>query len=302
MTSTDSPSLRALGYIIFGAAMVSFTSVFVELAHVGPTVSAFYRMLFGGLILLGITLLRGDRLWFGWKSLPILFICAFLFSLDLFFWHRSINFVGPGLATILGNMQVFFVALLAVWVLKEKLGWRLMVAIPFAVLGLFLIVRTGWGQQGGEVKLGVLYGLLTAFSYALYILTLRKSQSAGQKLRYSLFANMAWISLLSAVFLGITVVVEPHAHFGIPDLQTWGALIGLGVTGQVLGWVFISKGLPEVDASVGGLALLLQPALAFMWDIWFFDRPTTGLEYLGAGIVLLAIYLGASKKKKEKRK
>lgn len=297
MTSTDSPSLQALGYIIFGAAMVSFTSVFVELANVGPTVSAFYRMLFGGLILLLLTIIRGDRLWFGWKSLGIPFLCAFLFSLDLFFWHRSINFVGPGLATILGNMQVFFVALLAVLFLKEKLGWRLMVAIPFAVLGLFLIVRTGWGEQGGEVKLGVLYGLLTAFSYALYILVLRKSQSAEQKLRYSLFANMAWISLISALLLGLTVVVEPAAHFGIPDLQSWGALIGLGIMGQVLGWVFISKGLPQVDASVAGLTLLLQPALAFLWDIWFFGRPTTGLEYAGAAIVLGAIYLGSSKKK-----
>jgi len=278
--------------------MVSFTSVFVELANVGPTVSAFYRMLFGGIILLAVTVIRSDRLWLGAKSLLIPFLCAFLFSLDLFFWHRSINYVGPGLATILGNMQVFFVAALAVWFLKEKLGWRLMVAIPVAVLGLFLIVRTGWGASGGRVEMGVFYGLLTALSYAFYILTLRKSQSSGQKLRYSLFANMAWISLLSALILGITVMVEPHAQFDIPDMQTWGALLGLGVMGQVLGWVFISKGLPHVNASVAGLSLLIQPALAFMWDILFFGRPTTALEYLGAVIVLGAIYLGSTQNKK----
>ena len=295
---TDSQtSLRAIGYIIFGAAMVSFTSVLVELTNVGPTVSAFYRMFFGGLILLVITVAKRDHLWFGLKSLGIPLVCALLFSMDLFFWHRSINFVGPGLATILGNMQVFFVALLAVLFLKEKLGWRLLVAIPFAVVGLFMIVRTGWGEEGGQVEMGVLYGLLTALSYALYILTLRKSQSAGHKLRYSLITNMMWISLMSAAILGLTVFFEPGAHFGIPDYQTLWALIGLGVAGQVLGWVFISKGLPHVNASVAGLALLLQPALAFMWDILFFDRPTTSLEYIGATIVLGAIYLGATKNK-----
>lgn len=299
MTNSDSPSLRALGFITFGAAMVSFTSVFVELAHVGPTVSAFYRMFFGGIILLVISLIRKDQLWLGIKSMAIPFLCAFLFSMDLFFWHRSINFVGPGLATILGNMQVFFVAVLAVWFLKEKLGWRLIVAIPIAVAGLFLIVRTGWGEQGGAVQFGVLYGLLTALCYAFYILTLRKSQSADQKLKYSLFANMTWICLIAAALLGVTVLVEPQAHFGIPDLQTWGALIALGIVGQVLGWVFISKGLPDVNASVAGLALLLQPALAFMWDILFFDRPTTALEYVGAAVVLGAIYLGSSRSKKK---
>jgi drug/metabolite transporter (DMT)-like permease len=290
-------SLRAIGYIIFGAAMVSFTSVLVELANVGPTVSAFYRMFFGGAILLVVAVVKKDRLWFGLKNLAIPLVCAFLFSMDLFFWHRSINFVGPGLATILGNMQVFFVALLAVLFLKEKLGWRLLVAIPFAVVGLFMIVRTGWGQEGGRVEMGVLYGLLTALSYALYILVLRKSQSAGYKLRFSLIPNMMWISLMSAAILGVTVMVESEAHFSIPDLQTWGALIGLGIMGQVLGWVFISKGLPHVNASVAGLALLLQPALAFGWDILFFNRPTTTLEYVGATIVLAAIYLGATKTK-----
>lgn len=289
------PSLRAIGHIVFGAAMVSFTSVLVELTNVGPTVSAFYRMFFGGLILLSVAVVKRDRLWFGMKNLAIPLVCAFLFSMDLFFWHRSINFVGPGLATILGNMQVFFVAVLAVLFLKEKLGWRLLVAIPFAVVGLFMIVRTGWGEEGGAVKMGVLYGLLTALSYALYILVLRKSQSSGYKLRFSLIPNMMWISLMSAVILGATVVFEPEAHFGIPDLQTWAALLGLGVMGQVLGWVFISKGLPHVNVSVAGLALLLQPALAFGWDILFFGRSTTTLEYVGAAIVLAAIYLGATK-------
>ncbi|GAA5522494.1 DMT family transporter [Aliifodinibius salicampi] len=293
----NNTSLHAFAYIILGATLVSFTSVLVELAHTGPTVSAFYRMFFGGIILLGISLFRQDRLWISFKGLGIPFLCALFFSMDLFFWHRSIIYVGPGLATILGNMQVFFVALFAVWLLKEKLSWQLMAAIPTAVVGLFLIVRTGWGQQDGAIKLGVLYGILTALCYALYILTLRKSRSDGNENLFSIFSNMSWICLLSALLLGITVVVEPGAGFAIPDLQTWGALLGLGIVGQVFGWVLISKGLPDVNASVAGLAILLQPALAFIWDILFFDRPTTTLEYVGAVIVLAGIYIGFTGRK-----
>lgn len=291
-TSSLSSPARALLYIIIGSSMVSFTSVFVELAHVGPTVSAFYRVLFGGLILMTISLIRSDQLWLGIKSLALPFGCAFFFSLDLFFWHRSIEFVGPGLATILGNMQVFFVALFAVWFLREKLSWRLMISIPVAIFGLFLIVRTGWGQHDGAIKLGVLYGLLTAISYAGYVLFLRKSRPGRNQQSFSIFANMGWISLLAALLLGMSAVVEGSSLL-IPDLQTWGALLGLGIMGQVCGWVLISKGLPDVDATIGGLAILMQPALAFLWDILFFSRPTTPLEYLGGVIVLAAIYLGS---------
>lgn len=288
---------RSLGIIILGAILVSFTSVFVNLAHVGPSVSAFYRMFFGGLVLIVVTWLRKDKWWNGFRGLWLPVLCALFFSLDLFFWHRSILYVGPGLATILGNMQVFFVALFAVLFLNEKLGWQRLVSIPVAMAGLFLIVRTGWYEQSVNFKTGVAFGLLTALLYAWYILALRKSRSAAYKQKTSLLGNMAIISLLSAAFLGISVVIESDAGFVIPDLQSWGALLGLGLVGQVFGWVMISKGLPDVDASAAGLALLLQPALAFGWDILIFNRPTTVMEYIGAFVVLAAVYMGSIKDK-----
>ena len=47
----DAPLPRAaLVQMIVGAAAISTTSLFVEVAHVGPTMSAFYRMAFGGLL------------------------------------------------------------------------------------------------------------------------------------------------------------------------------------------------------------------------------------------------------------
>src|SRR5699024_2773412 len=173
--------------------MVSFTSVFVELAHVGPTVSAFYRMFFGGIVLGALAVVRGNRLWYGLKSLGLPFLCALFFSLDLFMWHRSINYVGPGLATILANFQVFFVAVWAVIFLKERLNRRLVIAIPFAVAGLFMIILADWMQPG--VRMGLLFGLLAAVSYSFYILFLRKSQSVRQR-KHTPIPNMAWICLI----------------------------------------------------------------------------------------------------------
>jgi len=48
-----------------------------------------------------------------------------------------------------------------------------------------------------------------------------------------------------------------------------------------------------VTATEAGLALLLQPALSFLWDIVFFGRVLTSAEAAGAAITLLAIYLGS---------
>lgn len=54
---------------------------------------------------------------------------------------------------------------------------------------------------------------------------------------------------------------------------------------------------PELafEASHVGPVLLLQPALAFVWDILFFARPTTPLDLLGVLLTLFAIYPGVAR-------
>ena len=39
-------------HLIAGAVMTSFSGVWVKVSHVSPTISAFYRVLFGGIFLL----------------------------------------------------------------------------------------------------------------------------------------------------------------------------------------------------------------------------------------------------------
>ncbi len=289
--------LKGIGLVALGAFFISFSAVFVVWANVGPTISAFYRMLIGGLILVGLAWFRGRPLWQGIQPLQFVGICAFFISLDLVVWHASIFHIGPGLATIIANFQVFVLGLAGIFWYGERPSIRLWVAIPVALVGLFLLVGIEWEQADDAYKLGVGLALIAAVSYGIYILFLRQSQL--NKTRLPVTANMGWISLSSALLMGSYGAFFGHSSFAIPDLQTWGALLGLGIFCQVLGWVSISSGLSKIDASTGGLILLLQPSLAFIWDILFFGRPTSIYDVTGAVIALSAIYLGITRKKKK---
>ena len=276
-----------------GALMLSFSAVFVKWAHVGPTVSGFYRMFFGALILLGAVLVKKERLFHGSHHLKIVFICGLLFALDITLWHRSIHFIGPGLATLMANFQVFFLALFGMTILKEKSNWKFFVAIPTAVFGLYLIVAPNWNAMGDEYRAGVVLALVAAISYAGYILVLRNFQS---KFTVSAFSTIGLIALITAFILALEAVAINESVV-IPDAQSWVALLGYGLFSQVLGWVLISNGLPKIEASRAGLILLLQPTFSFVWDILFFNRPTTWLEVVGALMALFAIYMGVTAKK-----
>lgn len=281
---------RALWRMSAGAALISTTSIFVRWAHVSPTLSGFYRMLFGAAMLLVLLFLRRQSRDFVMRDYLWMLLPAFAFASDLFVWHRSIAYIGPGLATLAANFQVFILAIVGVVFFHERLTLRFVAGVALALFGLWLLVGTGWASFTPQFRIGVWLGLFTGVCYAVYLLSLRRAQAVRRALTpvRALFLN----SLLSAVILGVVVLGE-GSGFAIPDVQSWAALLGLGFFGQVLGWVLIASAMPQLPASLVGLLLLLQPALSFVLDVVLFSRPTSGLDWLGLALSLVGIFIGS---------
>ncbi len=295
MATNNATAVRvsATAQLVVGAALISFSPVFVKLAQVGPTAAGFYRTLFGGMALAAI-LVFGKRRRLGRRAAALAAVAGMLLAIDLAVWHRSIQLVGPGLATILGNFQVFVLAAFGIVALRERPSIRLVLAVPMAMLGLFLIFGLRWDRLGTDFKLGVLFGGLTAVFYAAFLLVLRAAQR--QRDSGSAVTTMALLSFTAAIFLLISVRLEGES-LSIPDAGTWAALVAYALVSQVVGWVMIARALPGVDASRAGLILLLQPSLAFIWDVLFFQRATAVTDVVGVALALAAIYLGASGKR-----
>lgn len=305
----------ALLRMVAGAALISTTSIFVRYAHVAPTVSAFYRVAFGGVMLAILLTVRGQ--WRGrsqrqpatsepglaigdrsrnewltdiaWLTLP-----ALAFAVDLMMWHRSIQLIGPGLATLIGNFQVFVMALAGVVFYREHLGWRFLLGVTLAMFGLWLLVGFDWRSLSDGYRFGIVLGVLTGVAYAVYMLSLRQAQL--RRIGLSPERALCLVSLLCAVMLAFAVVLEGE-HFAIPDVQSWSALLALALIGQVLGWVLIAQAMPLLPASLVGLLLLLQPALSFVLDVLLFARATTAVGWIGLGLSLLGIFVASQRVK-----
>jgi drug/metabolite transporter (DMT)-like permease len=272
-----------------GAMLLSSTGIFVVLAQVAPTVSAFYRMLFGGAMLLGWVVL--GRRWapVRGRDLALALLPALGFSLDLIFWHRSILWVGPGVATLLTNFQVFLMALVGALVYRERLGRGFLPGITVALAGLWLLVGAHWSLFDARHRLGVWLGLASGLAYTVYLLSFRRALSGRTSLSAAQFLGV--MSLLSAGLLLLWGWAEGDA-FALPTLRNWSALLALGFFGQVLAWLLMVRAMPRLPASLVGLLLLLQPALAFVLDVLLFQRPTDGGDWLGLALALAGILLG----------
>lgn len=286
---------KAAFQVSAGALLISFSPVFVKVADVGPAAIAFYRILMGGSVLLAVAFLTGRVRHVDRKKLLLAVVCGMVLAVDLSVWHASIKLIGPGLATILGNHQVFVLAGFGILFLGERLTFRLAAAILMAVAGLFLIFGLEWGEFNAAFRLGTLFGGLTALLYGTFLLSLRYIQT-GPRAPDS-FLTVGTLSIVGAAVLGVYVWIGSES-FVVADTRGWAVLVAYALVSHVFGWVLISRGLPHLQASRAGLLLLLQPALAFIWDVVLFSRPTAAIEVLGAVIALAAIYLGTARGRK----
>ena len=292
MRAFANPRLR----LFAGAALISLSPVWVKLVDVSPTTSGFYRVFFGGIAISLYLLLSRKQLQFSKRVWQILVLAAVFFALDLWFWHRSIIFIGPGLSTLLANFQVFILMLAGVLVLRQRPSALQIVAVPLALFGLAMIVGFDWQDLPRDYRMGVIYGLLTALVYASYLLTMRfvrKDVASGMPTR-----EIAVVSVAAAIMLGISAVAEGQSLL-IPSIADAGWLLAYGVLSHSLGYILIVSSLPQVSTTEAGLALLLQPTLSFVWDVLFFARPMTPAELSGAAIALIAIYLGSRQSSKQ---
>jgi drug/metabolite transporter (DMT)-like permease len=285
--------------MMLGAIIISFSGVYVKLVDVAPSVSAFYRMFFGGIMLLIMVVFRKKQYWHSWKYFIFSAIAGLAIAYNLIIWHKAILYVGPGLATMLGNFQVFIMAFFGFFLFKEKLTFRFLFAILLAITGLFLMVGMDWDQASESYQFGIYFGLGTAVCYATYLLFLRIVQVMDQPL--SAITNLCIITIIATITLYL-IAISNQESLAIPNLHSWIYLMCYGLFSQVIGWGIITFSLPRVKASLAGFILLMQPALTFVWDVLFFERLLNWSISLGIFITLTAIYLGTSSRGPDNKK
>lgn len=295
-TQSGKSERYATWQVLVGGTLISFSPIFVHLASMGPVAIAFYRLFFAGLILLSIVLITRKSLWCGWQPMIYITFAALFFSSEMVVWNMSIDIVGPGVATVLKNLQVFILVFIGIVLFDETFNRRFLIAVALVIVGLIFLFGHHWYYFGLRYHHGIAEGLLAALFYALFTLSLRRTQSHHTQ-SLSPIANMMYICLISAVMLWITAKIQGESLV-IPNATNWVVLVGYAIVSQALGWLTISRGLPHVRISLAGVFLLLQPTLSFIWDIIIFKRPTRWFEVVGVLIILLAIYLDATTRHK----
>jgi len=274
-----------------GAFTIAFSSILVRLSHASPSTAAIFRCLFA-LPVLGALARMEDRR-FGPRSARDRWIAVgagVFFAADLILWHHSIEDVGAGLATVLANIQVVLVPLVAWAVLAERPGRRVLAALPIALLGVVLISGVlQHGAYGSAPGRGAVFGIAAGVAYVGFLLALRRGGSDLRRVAGPLFEA----TLVATVVSSCAGVIVGDADF-LPRWPGVGWLVVLALTSQVIGWLLITTSLPRLPAAITSLTLTIQPVGSVALAALILGEAPSALQLIGVLVVLSAVIIATA--------
>lgn len=233
-----------------------------------------------------------------------LFLIAYgvlAFAVVQFLYFFTISLLPVGIGTLLAFLAPVVVALWIRFGRHQPVRGRLWIAIAFTLAGLALVAQVPPGTTINVI--GVLGGLLLALTLALYWLL----GEAGQKTRDPLsltmwgfvFATITWSIIAPWWNFPWAVLGDPTEPLrpDWPAIPVWPLLVWGIVMGTIAPFLLVLGSLRRLGAQRAGIVGTTEPIWAFLLAFIFLGETITGIQTLGAFVVLTGVLIAETARK-----
>lgn len=286
-------SISIIGLLI-GCVLFGLGSLIVAHVEIGSYAMAFWRLLVSSMIFLLLAKLWHHPLFVNRYAIIFAMLSGAALALDLALWHESIHAVGPGISTLLNSLQIFFLALLGVLFFGERPNKIQLLSLLVAVFGVAMIaspefasnLQAGWGFVSG-----ILSGACLAISMVLI-------KKADERQAMPIFTLMTWVGVGGFLAILPFALIFDAGRILPSSWSQIGWILVYGSVMQCLAWGLIAYNIPKLSLALTGLLLLTEPVAALVIDYFWLNKAINAVQWLGACLTMLAIYLGSLAHKK----
>jgi drug/metabolite transporter (DMT)-like permease len=290
-------TLYAAGHIIAKGVMPAFLS---------PTTFIFFRIAGATVLFWIIKLLFLPKEHLQKKDIGLFLLCS-LFGVtvnQLFFFH-GLNLSSSINSGIIMTTNPILVAILAYFLLKEKVSWQKLIGIGIGATGAILLTLVGKTNKG-DSSLGDLYLFINSLSYAVYLVIAKPLMQ-----RYSPFTVITYVFTFGLMYMLIfpyTYIETFKVDFTVIPTEIW-AKIGYIVFGVTfLTYLSTMYGLKYLSPSTSSSYIYTQPVLVIVFAIIFASiglsddyTQTITIEKIGYMLMIFfGVWLTSHFSKKEK--
>lgn len=186
----------------------------------------------------------------------------------------------PVSGSIIGAAAPVLIAIAAAVVLRQRIGWRMIVGLAVSVIGVVIVVTEGsWDTLlTVGVNPGDLWIILATVCWTVYTILGRLQADIP------VITSTAVQALFAAVVLGIMVA---FTGLHLPqDALTWGGVAYISLVGSALAFYFWTYALRTLPPAVAGILLNLNPFFTVCLAL-IVGGAISGWE-IGGGLVIIA--------------
>lgn len=291
---------KGVAFVLIGALLFSAKAVVVKLTYryeISPIGSLFFRMLFAFPFLVWmawsaeknsekISLTKKDY----WNVLLMGVVGYYLASL---FDFLGLKYISAGLERIILFIYPTLVVLLSFFFLKKKIHLREIFSLILTYTGVFLAY--GQDVQLGspkDVSLGAFFILLSALTYAIYLMG---SGSIIPKLGAKRFT--AWALIVSSLVVFLHFLIFGTYRELIQPMSFYLLAFVMGTVNTVVPAVFVSEGIKRVGSKTAAIVGSVGPMSTLFLAYWLLEEPITILHSIGTLFVLTGVFWISTRKK-----
>lgn len=273
---------------LFGTAYVAAKFALRELP---PFTAATVRFILASIMLWTILLARGSPPRPSrntWKALAIagLFQTTFYFALQ----YTGLGYTSASNTALIVNTRPIFVALLSVFLLRERLGWRKAAGIAVAFSGVVLLITEGslsTFSLSSAHAFGSMLILLNAISGAIGLIY--NKQALGD---FPIVPTIVYATTIGTLGL-VPLAAYEIATKGFPDgsATSWGAVVYMAIFCSVVPYLFWYTALSRLEASQTAVFLFIVPIISVILSFLILGEPLTVYLVIGAVFVLSGAYV-----------
>ncbi|RME77741.1 MAG: DMT family transporter [Chloroflexi bacterium] len=277
----------ALAALVLGGTTIGFAPILVRWSEVGPTATAFWRLVlavpFMWLWLAGehrrSDTMRGPASLADYRGF---LVSGFFFAGDLAVWHWSLKYTTVANATLLVNFAPVFVTLGSWLLFRQRVTLTFLAGLVTALLGAVLLIGTSF-TLSPEFFGGDMLALLAAMFYGGYMLSLKHLRA-----RFPTAVIMAWNGVVMSVLLLPPTLLSGEVLWPV-SLVGWLVLVALAVLIHIGGQGTIAYAMAHLPASFSSVTLLVQPLMAAVFAWLLLGETLTPLQVAGGVVVLAGI-------------
>ena len=279
-----------MAYVFWTITLVLFSSLEVVskpiMGQIDPFTMTFLRFFIGGLFLFILTLFRKKRADVKMERKDFLYIVLTgclncIVSMTLL--QLSIKMGNASSAAVLISTNPIFTAIFARFIAGEKLSRRKMIGIT---LGLAGILTFSFGMLEGDTLSGILLGLSSAVTFALYSVLMKKPVKKYGSLRCTAYSGL-FPSLIYGAVLGVS------GNFNIPtlDVQGWLIVLYLGIFVTGIAYFTMLEAIKRIGASNTMRLFYVKPVLAAILAVMFLGEILGVLKITGMVVIIFSLFL-----------